>query len=394
MKQIKVINKAKKKFNRKYPLIHQEDLVSKDNQLSVHPEWVEFVDESNQFIGYGYLGQQNKGFGWIVSFDQQKPVNGELITSIFSQAINRRKSFFDDTLTTAFRLFNGEGDGFGGITIDWYENYLVISWYNETIYSFKDEIIGYIESVLPNVFGIYEKVRFKSDSLPESQFISGKQAPEPLIVKENGINYATYLDEGLMTGIFLDQKEVRGALASGLATNRTLLNTFSYTGAFSVAAAMGGSLETTSVDLAKRSLEKTQEQFQVNSLDVDNQRIIVMDVFNYFKYAKKKELSYDIVVLDPPSFARNKKKTFSVAKDYSKLTTEAVELINPKGILIASTNAANVNYDKFKDMVQKGIDGAKRSGKLLETYRLPEDFHVSEKFSEGNYLKVLMYEID
>ena len=160
MKQIKVINKAKKKFNRKYPLIHQEDLVSKDNQLSVHPEWVEFVDESNQFIGYGYLGQQNKGFGWIVSFDQQKPVNGELITSIFSQAINRRKSFFDDTLTNAFRLFNGEGDGFGGITIDWYENYLVISWYNETIYSFKDEIIGYIESVLPNVFGIYEKVRF------------------------------------------------------------------------------------------------------------------------------------------------------------------------------------------------------------------------------------------
>lgn len=91
-----------------------------------------------------------------------------------------------------------------------------------------------------------------------------------------------------MTGIFLDQKEVRGALSEGLADGKNLLNMFSYTGAFSVAATFGGSVETTSVDLAKRSLEKTQEQFLVNGMDLDSQRIIVMDVFNYFKYAKKK----------------------------------------------------------------------------------------------------------
>ncbi len=86
---------------------------------------------------------------------------------------------------------------------------------------------------------------------------------------------------------------------------------FSYTGAFSVAAAMGGAIETTSVDLAKRSLKKTQEQFEVNGLDVDQQKIIVMDVFEYFKYAKRKQFLYDMIVLDPPSFARNKKKSFA-----------------------------------------------------------------------------------
>jgi 23S rRNA (cytosine1962-C5)-methyltransferase len=110
-------------------------------------------------------------------------------------------------------------------------------------------------------------------------------------VKENGVTYATYLNEGLMTGIFLDQKEVRGQLVDGLAAGKTVLNMFSYTGAFSVAAAVGGAAQTTSVDLAKRSLEKTREQFAVNGIDPDTQRIHVMDVFNYFNYASKKRLA-------------------------------------------------------------------------------------------------------
>ena len=102
------------------------------------------------------------------------------------------------------------------------------------------------------------------------------------------MTYATYMNEGLMTGIFLDQKEVRGTLASGLVAGKTLLNMFSYTGAFSVAAAFGGASQTTSVDLAKRSLDKTREQFTMNGIDPESQRIYVMDVFSYFNYAKKK----------------------------------------------------------------------------------------------------------
>lgn len=394
MEQIIVLDKAKKKFNQKYPLIHEADLLLNSVDTKEQDKWVMFVSENKQFLGYGYLGIQNKGFGWVVSFEKNKPITKELITNLFKKAFNRRNSFFKDEQTTAFRLFNGEGDGFGGITIDWYESYLVVSWYNETIYRFKELFLEILQEILPSTKGIYEKIRFKGTDLPESQFVSGQKAEEPLLIKENGVTYATYLNEGLMTGIFLDQKEVRATLRTGLAQDKTVLNTFSYTGAFSVASAMGGSGVTTSVDLAKRSLEKTEEQFLVNKLDIENQRIIVMDVFNYFKYAKKKDLTYDVVVLDPPSFARNKKKTFSVAKDYSKLTTEAVELINPGGILIASTNAANVTFEKFEKMVEKGISAAKRRGKKVKTFRLPKDFVVSEYFPEGNYLKVIMYEIN
>ena len=394
MRQIKINNKALNKFNQKYPLIHQEDLFLENKSIENESEWVKFVSQSNYFVGYGYLGQQNKGLGWIISFDETKEINKELIKDIMSKAFDKRKHFFKQTETTAFRLFNGEGDGFGGFTIDWYDGYLVISWYNESIYGFKPLLLEAVEETLPNIKGIYEKIRYKTDELPESQFVSGEEASEPLLVKENNVTYATYMNEGLMTGIFLDQEEVRGMLSEGLAENKTVLNMFSYTGAFSVAAVAGGASETTSVDLAKRSLEKTQEQFSVNQMDLDKQRIIVMDVFNYFKYATKKGLSYDVVVLDPPSFARNKKKTFSVAKDYSKLTTEAVEILNKDGVLIASTNAANVPFDKFKKMVEKGINETGRSGRLTKSFRLPQDFVVSQEFKDGNYLKVLVYEID
>ncbi|HCM90303.1 MULTISPECIES: class I SAM-dependent rRNA methyltransferase [Vagococcus] len=391
MRRIILKNKVTPKFKKKYPLVRKEDL-NQDSDVT-NPEQVSFFSENNQFIGYGYLGIQNKGYGWILSFDEEQPINSDLLKGILKNAIEKRKMYFQDDQTTAFRLLNGEGDGLGGLTIDWYDHYLVLSWYNETIYHYKKQMLAVLKEVLPEVKGFYEKIRFQSDTIDNSSFVEGQVAEEPLIVKENGVNYATYLNEGLMTGIFLDQKEVRNYLVDGFAAGKSLLNTFSYTGAFSVAATVGGSYETTSVDLAKRSIEKTEEQFRVNGIDPSSQKILVMDVFNYFKYAKKKELSFDIVVLDPPSFARNKKKTFSVSKDYGKLTTEAVDLINPKGHLIASTNAANVTIDKFTEMVEKGIVETGRKFSKKKTFRLPSDFEVSKNFQDGNYLKVLIYEI-
>ena len=156
MNQVIIKNKAKKKFNQRYPLIHQEDLV--DKVASIPSSWVKFVSEDKHFLGYGYLGVQNKGYGWMISFDENKPVNKEVMTDLFKQAFNSRKSFFRSQDTTAFRIFNGEGDGFGGLTIDWYDTYIVISWYNETIYGLKESIKEVILECLPEVVGVYEKV--------------------------------------------------------------------------------------------------------------------------------------------------------------------------------------------------------------------------------------------
>lgn len=385
--KIELNNYGIKRIRQGNPLIQAEDL--KQDIKKIPLEWIEFVDNKNKYVATGYLGKQNKGFGWIVD-QTQRPIDQAFLKEKFQQAIDQRQAFFADETTTAFRLFNGEGDGFGGVTVDYYADYLVISWYNQTIYHFQNDRRRLL-SVFPNAKGVVEKIRFKSD-LKESRWLAGEKPTEPLIVLENGVSYAVYLDEGYMTGIFLDQKEVRGRLTEGLAAGKKVLNMFSYTGAFSVAAAYGGALETTSVDLAQRSLPKTQEQFEVNGLPLEQQKIIVMDTFDYFRYAVRKNLSYNLIILDPPSFARNKKKTFSVAKDYGRLIEDSVEILTEEGMIIASTNAANLPIKKFQQAIEAALKKKNVNFRLTESYRLPADFPVSN-FEESNYLKVLFYRI-
>lgn len=388
--KLQVTKKAEHKFKKGYPLIQKEDLQQVPAPLPT--DWLTLIDSKGQRLAEGYLGEQNKGIGWLLSW--HGPINQSFFQQLFGISREKRTSFEKDSLTTAYRLFNGEGDGIGGLIIDRYADYAVFSWYNETLYQKKVELLTAFRTVYPDIIGAYEKIRFSTKNLPESQFLYGEQAPEPLLVTENGVQFATYLNEGLMTGIFLDQKEVRGRLVDGFAVGKTVLNMFSYTGAFSVAAAMGGAVATTSVDLAKRSLPKTTEQFEVNHLNLAAQKIIVMDVFDYFKYASRKGLSYDVIILDPPSFARNKKKVFSVAKNYGELVKDSIDILTDKGTLIASTNAANLSLAKYQKMVISALQEKNVCYKITDTYQLPADFQVNPNFPEGNYLKVLFIEIE
>ncbi|HAP3528640.1 class I SAM-dependent rRNA methyltransferase [Enterococcus faecalis] len=388
--KLQVTKKAEHKLKKGYPLIQKEDLQQVPAPLPT--DWLTLIDSKGQRLAEGYLGEQNKGIGWLLSW--HGPINQSFFQQLFEISREKRTSFEKDSLTTAYRLFNGEGDGIGGLIIDRYADYAVFSWYNETLYQKKAELLTAFRTVYPDIIGAYEKIRFSTKDLPESQFLYGEQAPEPLLVTENGVQFATYLNEGLMTGIFLDQKEVRGRLVDGFAVGKTVLNMFSYTGAFSVAAAMGGAVATTSVDLAKRSLPKTTEQFEVNHLNLAAQKIIVMDVFDYFKYASRKGLSYDMIILDPPSFARNKKKVFSVAKNYGELVKDSIDILTDKGTLIASTNAANLSLAKYKKMVITALQEKNVRYKITDTYQLPADFQVNPNFPEGNYLKVLFIEIE
>lgn len=388
--KLQVTKKAEHKFKKGYPLIQKEDLQQVPAPLPT--DWLTLIDSKGQRLAEGYLGEQNKGIGWLLSW--HGPINQSFFQQLFEISREKRTSFEKDSLTTAYRLFNGEGDGIGGLIIDRYADYAVFSWYNETLYQKKAELLTAFRTVYPDIIGAYEKIRFSTKDLPESQFLYGEQAPEPLLVTENGVQFATYLNEGLMTGIFLDQKEVRGRLVDGFAVGKTVLNMFSYTGAFSVAAAMGGAVATTSVDLAKRSLPKTTEQFEVNHLNLAAQKIIVMDVFDYFKYASRKGLSYDMIILDPPSFARNKKKVFSVAKNYGELVKDSIDILTDKGTLIASTNAANLSLAKYQKMVITALQEKNVRYKITDTYQLPADFQVNPNFPEGNYLKVLFIEIE
>ena len=385
MNRIRVSKRVEKKLAKGLVLLEASDL----ENVNLKDQEVEVQSQEGIFLGTAYLSQQNKGLGWFVSKDKVT-FNQAFFETLFRQAKEKRSAYYQDDLTTAFRLFNQEGDGFGGLTVDLYGDYAVFSWYNSYVYQIRKVISEAFRQVFPEVLGTYEKIRFKGLDY-ESAHVYGQEAPDFFTVLENGVLYQVFMNDGLMTGIFLDQHEVRGSLVDGLAMGKSLLNMFSYTAAFSVAAAMGGASQTTSVDLAKRSRELSQAHFQANGISTDDHRFVVMDVFEYFKYAKRKGLTYDVIVLDPPSFARNKKQTFSVAKDYHKLISQSLEILNPGGIIIASTNAANVSRQKFTEQIDKGFAG--RSYQILNKYGLPADFAYNKKDESSNYLKVISMKV-
>lgn len=385
MNRIRVSKRVEKKLAKGLVLLEASDL----ENVNLKDQEVEVQGQEGTFLGTAYLSQQNKGLGWFISKDKIT-FNQAFFEMLFRQAKEKRRAYYQDDLTTAFRLFNQEGDGFGGLTVDLYGDYAVFSWYNSYVYQIRQTISEAFRQVFPEVLGAYEKIRFKGLDY-ESAHVYGQEAPDFFTVLENGVLYQVFMNDGLMTGIFLDQHEVRGSLVDGLAMGKSLLNMFSYTAAFSVAATMGGASQTTSVDLAKRSRELSQAHFQANGISTDDHRFVVMDVFEYFKYAKRKGLTYDVIVLDSPSFARNKKQTFSVAKDYHKLISQSLEILNPGGIIIASTNAANVSRQKFTEQIDKGFAG--RSYQILNKYGLPADFAYNKKDESSNYLKVISMKV-
>lgn len=373
-----------------YPLITKESIANFD-KMPAQGTVINLFDKNKKFIAKGYHGIQNKGYGWVLTTSKNEKIDIDYFTKKIKAAIKYRADFYNDTSTTAFRVLNGEGDGVGGLTIDYYDGFYVLTWYSIGIYELKNTILEAFKNSV-EYKGIYQKKRFdgkgqyKDDA---DDFICGEKPTAPLIVKENNENFAVYLDDGPMVGVFLDQRDVRKAIRDKYAKGKTVLNTFSYTGAFSVFAACGGSQKTTSVDLANRSRNKTQEQFSVNNIDIEKQDIVVDDIFNYFKFSIKKKISFDMVVLDPPSFARTKKRTFSAAKNYVELLEDAIAVTNKNGVIVASTNCANFGIMTFKDFISKAFRDSNKKYKIEETFFLPKDFKVSDTFQESSYLKVV-----
>jgi 23S rRNA (cytosine1962-C5)-methyltransferase len=385
---LKIKGKFVNKYKSGYPLISKEAILNL-NEAAEEGTIIRLVDEKKNFIAKGYFGKQNKGYGWVLSRNENEQIDQRFFLNKMKNAFKYREPFFNSADTNAFRIVNGEGDGLGGLTIDYFAGYYLINWYNKGIYNFRDYIINALKE-LDEFKGIYQKKRFDANGkyIEEDDFVIGERGTFPLIVKENGVKFAIYLNESAMVGVFLDQRDVRKRIRDAYADGKNVLNTFSYTGAFSVFAALGGA-KTTSVDLANRSLSKTIEQFRLNDLDIESQDIIVEDVFHYFKYAVKHRLSFDMVILDPPSFARSKKIVFSAEKDYKNLLKEAIAITKDQGIIVASTNSSAFNMNKFKGFIDQAFKETNRKYQLVEEFSLPKDFKSIKEFPEGNYLKVV-----
>ncbi len=394
MREITInLNKnLEEKIASKNPLIEKNMIKAYKKNIN-EGDIIKFISESGKFLARGYYGIQNKGYGWILSYSFKEKIDDKFFKKIINRAISGRNNLHKDINTNAYRIFNAEGDGIGGLSIDLYSDNVLIQWYSKGIYTYRDIIVNILKKRLPSM-SIFEKRRFGESGkyISGKDFICGHYPTEPTVIMQDGIKYIVNLDDGAMTGLFLDQRMVRNKLKNSYSKGKSVLNLFSYTGAFGVAAKLGGAKSTVNVDIAKRSFELTKQNYEINNLEFSDKEVFIGDVFEYIKFSIKKGNKWDVIIFDPPSFSRSKGNKFQVERDYMNLIKDVLKLLSNKGILIASTNYAKWTKEQFINNIGDVIKSSNLSINILETYSLSDDFKTHSKYPESDYLKVVVLE--
>jgi len=241
----------------------------------------------------------------------------------------RLKPYLEKNGIEAYRLYN-PNDGTWPIAIDVYLDCAVISFFGQLKgLSFKD-LEAEVKKAVPVKYFFYKDRTKENLECPGS-------LPKELDIRENGHLFHCNLSDYLDTGLFLDHRETRKWIQS-LSAGKTVLNTFAYTGSFSVYAAAGGAEKTYSVDLSKTYCDWIRKNLVMNNLSEEKNWIYKMDTMEFFSYAARKNLQFDIIIIDPPTFSKNKGKSFSVLKDHPALINAALPLLTPTGFILFSTN--------------------------------------------------------
>jgi len=334
-----------------------------------------------------------------------------------------REQLIEADLTNSFRAVHGSSDGWPGWYVERLGDFALSQ--SETPSDARQQTqLGQITDHF-GLRGAYHKVLRRelcgtspTDAAP--RLIMGEPGPRSFVIRENGLEFELSFTEGYSTGLFLDQRDNRRRLITGYVapgfsisslsprplptkplntrgkidnpsqkqdSRPTLLNAFAYTCAFSVCAAKSG-FRTTSLDLSKKYLEWGKRNFALNHIPIEDHEFICGDVFDWLHRFRKKERTFDIILLDPPTFSRSKSSgIFRVEKDYRKLLKLAVPLVKSGGVLFASTNAADWPAEKFIEHMKAEIRAAARSITQLSFVPQPPDFPISR--AEPAYLKTV-----
>ena len=300
--------------------------------------------------------------------------------------------------TTAFRVVNEAGDGLPKLAVDHYDGYAVAQFYEDDS-TWTEERRGRVVAALDRAGfrGVYTKRRPKQANvivdasaagLAPSTPSAGEPHPNDFSVLEEGMRIPVRLGDGLSTGIFLDQRANR-LRVRGLASGGSVLNLFAYTCGFSLAACLGGAWRTISVDASAGALQRGEEMFAANErLGAADDQFVVGDVFSLFPELKRRYGLFDLVILDPPSFATTKTSRFSASSDYGKLVAQVLPLLRPGGRLLASTNHRGITPDRFRTLVRKGAELAGRDVAQLKDLPDPIDYPMAP--GEFSHLKAVL----
>ena len=290
-----------------------------------------------------------------------------------------------NTRTNAFRWLFGEGDGVPGITVDLYGPFAVVVAYAEGL----EQLVEWLVPALcatTELRGVVEKRRGGDVGL---RVLWGREPPRELVVEEHGVRLSVDLSLGQKTGLFLDHRENRRFVA-GLAGGKRVLNLFSYTGAFSLHAALGGATHVTSVDIAAGAMDSARASFRLNGLDPDANDFVVADVFGFLEQARARHFHWDLVICDPPSFARSKAQLKAALKAYTRLNAAGLAVTEPGGFYAAASCTSQVGPEAFRQTLVASAERAKRRFQIIHDVGQPLDHPVMAQHLEGRYLKFVL----
>lgn len=387
-----VINKNKENaIERKHPWIFSgaiNRIISDTGDAPINGELVEVVDYKNNFLALGYFSDGTIAIR-IISFKNEK-INQTFWNQKIQSAYKVRQSLglTNDTTTNMYRLMHAEGDGIPGLVIDFYNGTAVVQAHTIGVYNALPQISKALQKVYgEQLVAVYNKsaesLSKQTDEEVENEYIFKNEEPQ-VIGLENGNQFSLDWIAGQKTGFFLDQRENR-ALISKYSKGKKVLNTFCYSGGFSIYALKAGAKEVHSVDSSQKAMDLTDANVKLNNYK--KHKSFTSDTLDYLK---GNTIDYDVIILDPPAYAKNIKAKHNAVQGYKRLNLMALKQIKPGGILFTFSCSQVINRKLFYDTITAAAIESGRNIRVLHHLSQPADHPVNIYHPEGEYLKGLV----
>lgn len=354
---------------------------------------VSVYSNQDEFLGLGHY-QIGSIAVRVFSFTEVNP-DRDFWKSKLEEAYRLRAALglTDSQQTNVYRLVHAEGDGMPGLIIDIYNGTAVMQMHSIGMFQIRIQLAEILKEIMGDKLkAVFDKssktIPFKAGIEATDGFILGESSPE--MVTENGLHFNVDWVEGQKTGFFIDQRDNR-QLLSQYSKDRDVLNMFCYTGGFSFYAMKGGARSVHSVDSSGKAIDLTRENVELNYPDDKRHEAIVADAFDFLKDIKDK---YDLIVLDPPAFAKHREALGHALQGYKRINAKAFEQIRPGGILFTFSCSQVVSKEKFREAVFSGAAIAGRTVRILHQMTQPADHPVSIYHPEGEYLKGLVLYVE
>lgn len=387
---IKLLKNKEISIYRKHHWIFSGAIDTKSDELK-NGDLVQVFSSKDIFLGVGHF-QYGSIMVRMVSFEEEL-IDERFWVKKLGAAYQLRENIglVNNPGTNVYRLIHGEGDGLPGLIIDFYNGTAVIQTHHIGMYKHAKEISQALQKIyVKSLQAVYEK---SAETLPrdigvENRLLFGN--PETNLVSEYGCKYEIDWEKGQKTGFFVDQRENRKLLGQ-YSKGKKVLNTFCYSGGFSVAALKEGASEVHSVDISAKAIELTEKNVVLNSGFAGVHQSITADVV---KYIREIETDYDIIVLDPPAFAKNIKSKHNAVQAYKRLNAEALKRIKSGGILFTFSCSQVVDKQLFANTITAAAMEAGRNVRILHYLSQPADHPVNLFHTESEYLKGLVLYVE